>query len=91
MSTRVAEFLGLEDRKGKIMKSYDADLVVWYPEKKFTVTKDSIEFRHKVTPYEGQTLNGVVERTYVSGYNVFDNGKFNNLNKGNILTRKYNG
>ena len=89
MSTRVAEFLGLAESRGKIAKGFDADLIVWHPEEEFTVTKDCIEFRHKVTPYEGRRLTGVVDRTYVAGYKVFDMGKITALNKGKILTRTY--
>ena len=91
MSSRVAQFLGLENQKGKIAPGFDADLTVWNPEKEFRVTCEGIEFRHKVTPYEGQVLKGVVERTYVAGNKVFGQGKITSLNKGKILTRKYNG
>ena len=85
MSSRVAEFLRLSNHKGKIAKGYDADLIVWYPEKEFTVTKESIVHRHKITPYEGKQLKGVVARTYVGGECVFKQGKFESLNKGKIL------
>lgn len=88
MSYNVAEFLHLENRKGKLLPGYDADLVVWNPEESFTVTKDRIEFKHKITPYEGYTLNGVVKKTYVGGQLVYDDGKFRTLSAGNILKRK---
>ena len=87
MSRNIARFLELE-KKGKIAEGCDADLVIWNPEKEFVVTRDSIEHRHKITPYEGLLLSGVVERTYVGGHNVFENGKFNLLNKGKVITRK---
>ncbi|HRI80613.1 MAG TPA: amidohydrolase family protein, partial [Cyclobacteriaceae bacterium] len=91
MSTNVARFLGLENQKGKIAKGFDADMVVWHPEKKFRVNKDEITFRHKITPFEDQLLYGLVERTYVGGQKVFEDEKFHQLNGGRILTRKYNG
>ena len=87
MSTRVAEFLGISNHKGKIAKGYDADLIVWHPEKEFTVTTGNIHHKHKITPYLDQRLKGVVERTYVLGECVFNHGKFESLNKGRILTR----
>ncbi len=80
--------------KGKIAIGYDADLVVWNPEKTFTVTKDSIHHKHLVTPYLAKELYGVVEQTWLIGEKVFDNarpdgsfgqGKFLHLNKGRIL------
>jgi allantoinase len=53
--------------KGSIAVGKDADLVVWSPEESFVVEAESIEHRHKVTPYLGDQLRGVVKQTYVMG------------------------
>ena len=74
--------------KGKIARGYDADFVVWSPEKKFVVTEKIIEHKHKITPYLNEELFGVVEQTWLSGEKVFDGGKFLHLNKGKILATK---
>ena len=50
-------------RKGAIAVGNDADLVVWSPEETFTVTPEIIRHRHKVTPYLGAELRGVVKAT----------------------------
>ena len=71
--------------KGKIAKGYDADFVVWSPERSFTVTKDMIHYKHKITPYLNEELYGVVEQTWLGGEKVFDEGKFLHLNKGRVL------
>lgn len=71
--------------KGKIDKGYDADLVVWNPEQKFTVAEKDIYHKHKSTPYLGQELSGVVEQTWLGGEKVFADGKILHLNKGHIL------
>lgn len=71
--------------RGKIQKGYDADLVVWDPERSFTVTKDMILHKHKITPYLNEELYGVVRQTWLGGEKVFDKGKFLHLNKGSIL------
>jgi allantoinase len=75
--------------KGKIAKGYDADLVVWNPERTFTVTKDIIQHKHKITPYLNEELFGVVEKTWLGGEKVFDGGKFLHLNKGKIICHEF--
>lgn len=78
---------GLQKTKGKIQKGYDADLVVWDPEKNFIVAENMIHHKHKVTPYLNEELFGVIEQTWLSGEKVFDNGKFIQLNKGRIILK----
>lgn len=81
---RPAILPGLENIKGKIEKGYDADFVVWDPDKKFTVREEIIQHKHKMTPYLNEELNGVVEQTWLKGEKVFDNGQFI-LNKGSFI------
>ena len=76
---------GLESRKGKIEKGYDADVVVWDPEDNFILNENMIHHRHKITPYIGEKLYGVVRQTWLEGKKVYDNGNFIHLNKGSIL------
>jgi len=78
---------GLQKLKGKIQKGYDADLVVWDHESSFVVTEEIIHYKHKITPYLGERLYGMVEQTYLKGQKVFDNGEFV-LHKG-LIDLKY--
>jgi allantoinase len=55
------------ERKGAIAPGNDADLTIWSPEESFVVTPELIRHRHKVTPYLGEELRGVVKATYVRG------------------------
>jgi allantoinase len=65
-STAPAQLAGLST-KGAIAPGFDADLTVWAPEESFTVTPELIRHRHKVTPYLGAELRGVVKATWVRG------------------------
>ena len=76
MCRRPASLLGLGNRKGSIAPGRDADFVVWYPEREFSVEPALLRHRHTVTPYAGRALFGVVERTFLRGEIVFDRGTF---------------
>ncbi|MBK8582429.1 MAG: allantoinase AllB [Flavobacteriales bacterium] len=67
-----ASFLGLK-KKGRIAPGCDADLVIWDPEASFVVKKEDVQHRHKLTPYVGRRMNGVMERTVVGGEVVLIN------------------
>lgn len=67
MSVAPARLAGLEDRKGRIARGYDADLVVWDPDETFVVEPATLLHRHPVSPYRGRVLHGRVRITYVGG------------------------
>jgi allantoinase len=71
-----AQLVGLQNRKGKIAAGFDADLVIWNPQKQFAVAGQLLHHRHKLTPYEGKTLFGVVEKTFLRGRKIYDEGEF---------------
>jgi allantoinase len=66
MSSAPAALAGLPG-KGAIAPGYDADLVAFDPGASFTVDPARLAHRHPVTPYAGQTLSGVVCRTWLRG------------------------
>lgn len=74
MSAGPARLARLEDRKGRLAAGYDADIVIWEPEKSFVVDGASLEHRHAVTPYQGQLLFGAVIATFVAGRQVILSG-----------------
>ena len=87
LSENPAKLIGQSHRKGRIEKGFEANLVLWNPEVRFTVTEDIIQHRHKVTPYLGLELHGLVERTFLHGAEVYGGGMFTALNRGRIVTR----
>lgn len=82
-----AQLAGLEKQKGAIAPGCDADLVIWNPEKRFTVQPQKLQHRHKLTPYARQTLQGVVEATFLAGELIYDRGRFRGKPSGKLLRR----
>jgi allantoinase len=76
MAQQPARLAGCNKSKGRISAGYDADFVVFDPEAEFTVTEDRLHHRHRVSPYLGERLRGVVKKTYLRGTVVFDDGGF---------------
>ena len=62
-----AKLINLQNKNGKIKTGYDADLLIWNPEKEFKITENIIKHRHKETPYLNKTLKGTVEKVYIGG------------------------
>lgn len=82
-----ARLVGLDKRKGAIGAGYDADIVVWNPDKSFRVEPAMIQHKHKLTPYNGRVLRGVVEKTFLRGALVYDAGSFTAGPTGTLLMR----
>lgn len=86
LTSNPAAFLGLK-QKGKLAVDYDADITVWDDKERFLVTEESIQHRHKASPYLGETLYGNVLHTFVNGEWVVKEGAIQQLNTGNLLFR----
>ncbi|KAK4048007.1 Allantoinase [Microbotryomycetes sp. JL201] len=69
--TRPAKQVGLQKQKGQIRVGFDADFVVFDADLQFTVNKSELYFKNKASPYEGMTLTGAVDRTYLRGQKIF--------------------
>lgn len=78
MAAAPARLVELDKRKGAIKVGCDADLVVFRPEESFRVEPEMLHHRHKLTPYAGRTLSGVVEATYLRGMKIYERGEFMN-------------
>jgi allantoinase len=82
-----ARLAGLEKRKGSVTAGCDADLVIWNPDAKFRVDPAQLQHRHKLTPYAGCELSGVVETTFLRGRKIFDREQFSASSVGQVLRR----
>jgi allantoinase len=71
MSAAPARLARLSGTKGALAAGHDADIVVWDPEASFVVDPAALLHRHKVTPYAGRELFGVVRATYAGGKLAF--------------------
>lgn len=74
------------NRRGYIREGYWADLVLVDLSEKTLVTKDSLYAKCGWSPFEGTEFSSKITHTIVSGNVVFNNGKFDEINKGQRLT-----
>mmetsp|Transcript_2311 Transcript_2311/g.6919 ORF Transcript_2311/g.6919 Transcript_2311/m.6919 type:complete len:584 (+) Transcript_2311:133-1884(+) len=86
LSTQVADTFGL-DKKGRIAEGYDADLVVFDPDKVIRVQESGCFQRHRRTAFTDRELVGEVRRTYVHGHLTFRDGQFSEA-RGALLLRR---
>jgi allantoinase len=82
-----ARLAGLQSRKGRLIPGFDADLCIFEPEHTFRVSKEHLRHKHKLTPYMGAELKGVVQATYLRGEKVFDRGDFPGEPRGQEILR----
>jgi dihydropyrimidinase len=87
VSTAPAKLFGLYPRKGTIAIGSDADLVLWDPKKKVTLTNNLMHHRCDYTPWEGFEVVGYPVATYLRGEPIFQNGKVHGQPRGIHLVR----
>jgi allantoinase len=76
MAEGPARLAGCASRKGRLAKGFDADFVVLEPEAEFIASPGHLHYRHRVSPYLGETLRGRVKATYLRGKCIFTDGEF---------------
>ena len=82
-----ARLVGLEQKKGTLKVGCDADIVIFRPEASLRVEAEMLYHKHKLTPYAGQVLRGVVETTYLRGVKIYERGRFLTDAMGTMLLR----
>jgi allantoinase len=84
MCQRPAELASLP-AKGAIAPGKDADLICFAPDETFTFEAGQIIHRHKLTPYSGRRMCGVVKQTFLRGALIYDRGSWGVQPQGRII------
>ena len=88
MAAAPERLAGMQGRKGRLAAGADADLVVFDPNKEWTVAQDDLHFRHKLSPYLGAKLRGRAIETWLRGEVAFRNGEFAGKARGKEQVRR---
>jgi dihydropyrimidinase len=87
MATNPAKMYGLYPRKGSLAIGADADIVVFDPDCKLTITNSMLHHNVDYTPYEGLAVTGWPETVLSHGLTVVENRNFlGRAGQGRFLT-----
>ncbi|HEX5854116.1 MAG TPA: dihydropyrimidinase, partial [Thermoanaerobaculia bacterium] len=74
---------------GAVAPGSDADLVVFDPNRKLTLSAKTLHQRVDYTPYEGRVVQGATDTVISRGEIIVEGGKFlGKVGRGNFLPRK---
>jgi dihydropyrimidinase len=93
-STAAARTFGMYPKKGTIAVGSDADIVVFDPEKKVTISKDNPDTHHMrvdYSAYEGFTVQGYPDTVLSRGRVIVENGKGKTTRGGRFVKRAHSG
>jgi dihydroorotase len=84
MSHNVAEIYRIKER-GYIREGYYADLVLVDLNSKWIVSPENTLYKCQWSPFNNQTFQSAIKKTFVNGHLVYDSGIFYEINKGSRL------
>ena len=88
-ATSPAKIFGLFPRKGTIAPGSDADVVVFDPERRHTLSAKTLHMRVDYNPYEGREVVGGVDTVLSRGRVIVESGRFTGRQgAGNFLKRR---
>lgn len=87
-ATNHARMYGLYPRKGSIAVGFDADITLWDPTRKETITQSKLHHGADYTPWEGFDVTGWPVMTIAGGRVAMDEGKvLSDPGDGQVLAR----
>jgi dihydropyrimidinase len=90
-STQAAKLFGLFPRKGTVSVGSDADLVIFDPNHKHTLSVKTHHMAVDYNPFEGMAIEGRAETVTVRGQVMVDKGNFvGDVKRGKFLKRELN-
>ncbi|MYE08083.1 MAG: dihydropyrimidinase [Acidimicrobiaceae bacterium] len=75
-ATTPARMMGLYPRKGIIAAGSDADIVIYDPNKQWTISVDNHHMNMDHSAYEGTRVTGHVDTVFSRGRKLIDNGQY---------------
>lgn len=89
VSTRPAKIFGLYPRKGSITVGADADLLLWDPEAKWTISAATHRMKADYSAYEGREVTGIPDTVLLRGEIVVKNQQFvGKVGQGQFVARE---
>lgn len=73
------------NNRGFIREGYKADIVLLNPNNNWVVSPENILYKCKWSPFTGETFSHNVISTFINGHLAFQNGEFNETQKGERL------
>lgn len=88
-STKPAKIFGLYPRKGSITVGADADLILWDPEAKWTISAETHRMKADYSAYEGREVTGIPDSVFLRGERVVQDKKFvGRVGQGRFIQRQ---
>ena len=89
VSTRPAKIFGLYPRKGSITIGADADLILWNPKRKWTISAKTHRMKVDYSAYEGREVTGIPDKVLLRGEVIVDDQNYvGNIKQGSFVKRE---
>jgi dihydropyrimidinase len=89
VSTRPAKIFGLYPRKGSITIGADADLILWDPKRKWTISAKTHRMKVDYSAYEGREVTGIPDKVLLRGEVIVDDQQYvGNIKQGSFVKRE---